>query len=340
LAEVKPWEQAKVFDLKSFLIWKPAYLPAKMFRRAILEKAGGLDPSFEAAVDTDLILRILLVGGRFGWLRKITYAYRQSPNSIMTNAPRQAKFLRLAIDRTFSADGLPPAVRTAEAGIRYSTELWLAWYLWSRGFLEEASAALKRARPLHSERPFVQLKNWWLEFRRHALSHGTACIRPEAFLPIALPAFSLAQDQSRLLGSTFTWWRNVWNYYSREAMEEETDPPSLRGPSAGELVKSAQRCISTAAIPLPPAVVERFWRDAEAQGAVPPSERTSIITLYLTGFVRAVYAMRFPAAAVFLGKALAASRSPAAAGPWSRFFRSALAYGKPGRGRHAEEDTV
>jgi glycosyltransferase involved in cell wall biosynthesis len=340
LADVRPWEQAAVFDLESFLMWKPAYLGAKMFRREILERVGGLDPSFEAAVDTDLILRILLAGGKFGWLRRIVYAYRQSPDAMMVNAPRQAKYLRMAIDRTFAAEGLPAAVRAIQDDVIYATEIWLAWYLRSRGFSGQAADALARARPHHRERPFVQLKNWWREFLRYASAGGIPSIRPEEFLDVSLPTFSLAEEPQRLLQSAFTWWLRVWGFYAGDADRPAADPPSLRGPSARALVKSAQLCLSTEAIPLPPEVVDRFWRDALAQGAAAPSERTMVVTLYLTGFVRAVYAKQPRAAAAYLGKALMASRSPAAAGPWLRFFHSALAYWKPGNKRHVEEDTV
>jgi hypothetical protein len=309
-----------------------------MFRRGILERVGGLDPSFEAAVDTDLILRILLAGGKFGWLPRIVYAYRQSPDAMMANAPRQARYLRSAIERTFAADNLPASVRDARDEIRYATEIWLAWYLWSRDYHSEASEALARARPRHRERPFVQLKNWRRAFQQFESAGGSPAVHPEEFLSIALPAFSLAEEPQRLLHSAFLWWWRVWRFYSGEAGGAGADPPVLRATSTRELVKSAQLCLSTEAEPLPPDAVDRFWRDAVDQGTAASAERAMVVTLHLTGFVRMVYAKRPGGAAAFLGKALAASRSPAAAGSWFRFFRSALSYWMPGGRRQRAQD--
>jgi glycosyltransferase involved in cell wall biosynthesis len=336
LAEVAPWIQAPVFDLESCLYWKPTLLCAKMFRREIVERVGGFDPTFEACMDTDLILRILLTGGRIGWLRKITYGYRRSADSTMGNAPRELIFLRRAIDNAFSSPSFPEVLRKQEAGIRYSTDVWLAWHLWSRGFSADASAALANARTYHREKPFNQMKKWWGEFGRHSVTYGIRLISEEEFLSITLPYFSTPEDQRPEIRAAFDWWLNVWSFYSAETDFPTATPPALAGKKERELVKLTQRCLSTVRVPAPPETVERFWRDALAQGAVRPAAKGSVVTLYLSGFARAVQGRKVRLAAAWLAKAIAASGSAGAVGPWTRFFRSALAHFLFRKGRDEE----
>jgi cellulose synthase/poly-beta-1,6-N-acetylglucosamine synthase-like glycosyltransferase len=198
VCDAAPWEQAPSFDLKTFLYWKPAYPSAKMFRRKVLEDAGGFDPAFEIAVDTDLFLRILLRGARVGWLKKTTCALRQSPDSVMADAIRQSRFLLQALDRAFSSPDLPQDVRREENAVRSSTHLWLAWQLWLRGFPSEASESLRQAYRWRQRPAWIQLVAGWRSFLRSSRSAGSRIISQEEFLGLALPAVNIPAGRRNL----------------------------------------------------------------------------------------------------------------------------------------------
>ena len=70
LIDIHPWEKAPELDLENWLRWKPVLPSAMMFRREWLEYAGGFDPRFPPAEDTDLILRMALKGCKTAWLRE------------------------------------------------------------------------------------------------------------------------------------------------------------------------------------------------------------------------------------------------------------------------------
>jgi glycosyltransferase involved in cell wall biosynthesis len=326
LAELAPWDRAPVFDLAACLIWKPTILSAKLFRREILDRVGGFDPDFEAAMDTDLIFRILLAGGKIGWLRKITLGYRQSPVSIMQNAPGQERFLLRAVDRVFASPSLPAEVRRRENEIRHGTDLWLAWYLWSRGFPADAAGRLSASLRFHSEDPFIRLKNWRRQFDIFSTDNGIRRIGLDELLDLALPILPLPSGEVESIRSLFGWWWRAWIPLSGG---EESPPPAVAFPagvSARGLVKLAQRCISTGREITPTEVVDRLWRDARQAGAVPAGEKYEVITLYLTCFVRALMARKPGPALRSLGSALFHSGSWRAARPWWRFVRSSLRF--------------
>jgi glycosyltransferase involved in cell wall biosynthesis len=332
-ADVAPWEQAPAFDLESFLVWKPAFLSGKLFRREILERSGGFDPDFEAAMDTELILRLLLGGARIGWLRKAVNAYRLSPDAMMADAPREAAFLRRALDRTFAAAELPAAIRRREADVRYSTELWLAGYLWSRGFPADAAAAFTRARALRREEPFIQAKNWWRILRGNAQRTGDAPIPQEDFLAAALPAFSLPAVEGRRLAGLLDWWWNAWGPYAGETRGEKP----VRPPESAAIVARTKRCIQAAKEPTLPAVVARFWSEAAARGWIRPEERAAVVTLYLACFTRSLAARKLRPAWDSLRAAVSATRGPHALAPWRRFLANAVRRLVPGPAARPED---
>jgi glycosyltransferase involved in cell wall biosynthesis len=211
LSDATPWKQAPTFDLKSFLYWKPAYPSAKMFRRKVLEDAGGFDPMFESAMDTDLFLRILLRGARIGWLKKITCALRQSADSMMGNAPRQSRFLLRALDRAFSSPDIPESIRREEGAVRSATHQWLAWYLWSRGFSSEASESFLYADRFRHRPAFIQLMKWWRTFLRSSRSAGSRRISREEFLDLALPALGLPVEKRNLYAAYLALFWRLWS---------------------------------------------------------------------------------------------------------------------------------
>ncbi|MFM7427887.1 MAG: glycosyltransferase family 2 protein, partial [Elainella sp.] len=83
LMDVEPWQQVPDLTLESWLRWKPVLPSAMLFRRDWLERSGGFDPRFPPAEDTELVLRLALMGCEAAWLRQITVKYRQHESSAM-----------------------------------------------------------------------------------------------------------------------------------------------------------------------------------------------------------------------------------------------------------------
>lgn len=145
LMAVEPWRQIAKLDLESWLRWKPVLPSAMLFRREWLVQAGGFDPRFPPAEDTELVLRLSRMGCQADWLPQITVGYRQHENSAMHKGLPQAKSLAAVIDHFFAQPDLPESIRWLEPSIRYNTLIWIAWYLHHTGHPTEMVEFLERS---------------------------------------------------------------------------------------------------------------------------------------------------------------------------------------------------
>lgn len=129
LMTVEPWRQVPELSLEDWLRWKPVLPSAMLFQRRWLEQAGGFDPRFPPAEDTELVLRLSLMGCPAKWLPQVTVKYRQHDLSAMHRGLPQAKSLAAVIDHFFAQPHLPEKIRWLEPQVRYHTLVWIAWYL-------------------------------------------------------------------------------------------------------------------------------------------------------------------------------------------------------------------
>jgi glycosyltransferase involved in cell wall biosynthesis len=157
---VYPWENMPKLDLEGWLVGKAVLPSAMMFRREWLLRAGGFDPQYTVAEDVDLVWRLALAGCRAEWLREITVCYRQRAKSAMGNALNQAKYLSLLMDNFFSRKDLPETIPLIERDIRYGTLVWVAWYLYQTGQLEEMAKYLRQAWRYSVDSPMATLIYW------------------------------------------------------------------------------------------------------------------------------------------------------------------------------------
>lgn len=240
----------------------------------------------------------------------------------MQNAPRQAFFLLRALDKVFASPQLPAELCPKEDSIRNATNLWLAWYLWSRGFPFQAGEALKEVKRFRQETAFIQLKNWRESFHQLSAENGLAPIGLDDFLDLTLPILALPAPEEEKVRILFRWWWTVWLSYALGTGNGLLTAGNPNIGSTRDLVKLAQDCISSDRHPTPPAVVDRLWQDAVKIGIVPPVDRREVITLYLNCYLRALSAGRIGSASVCLGKALKSSTGFRAVFPWYQFMRS------------------
>lgn len=138
IGEKRPWRDAPVLDVESWLRVKPVKLGAIMVQRSWLQKVGGFDPALRQSQDSDLLLRLALAGCRAVWHRAPTLAYRVYPTStIRRNAPAQYRYLLTVHEKAFAHPNLPPHLKPLERQFRYYTVRWVIWHIFSEGFLDE-----------------------------------------------------------------------------------------------------------------------------------------------------------------------------------------------------------
>ena len=172
ILDVRPWEDVPKLDLVGWLRWKPVLPSAMMFRREWLEYAGGFDPRFPPAEDTDLVLRIALKGCKSTWLREITVHYRQHEESAMHKGLPQAKSLSAVMDNFFAQPDLPNKVRLIEYSVRYGTTVWIAWYLYHTKHFKEMTEYLKQSFQYTPFSPLETTINWIESFEVFSSNWG------------------------------------------------------------------------------------------------------------------------------------------------------------------------
>ena len=162
LLNVEPWQEIPTLDLESWLRWKPVLPSAMMFRRQWLVEVGGFDSRFPPAEDTELVLRLALRGCEAAWLRQITVLYRQHADSAMYKGLPQARSLATVLDYFFAQPDVPPHIRLLEPDIRYSTWVWIGWYLYDTGHWVEMGQVLQQAWQ-YSPHPALEAMVNWVE---------------------------------------------------------------------------------------------------------------------------------------------------------------------------------
>jgi GT2 family glycosyltransferase len=83
----------------------------RLIRRESFERAGGIDPYFEAAIDYDLCLRLSEIT-QIKHLKVPLYEYRIHPQSMShQNRSRQVQYAKTAVERAITRRGLSQTYR-------------------------------------------------------------------------------------------------------------------------------------------------------------------------------------------------------------------------------------
>lgn len=173
LMVVEPWRQVPELTLESWLRWKPVLPSAMLFRRSWLNQAGGFDPRFPPAEDTELVLRLALMGCEAKWLPQVTVNYRQHESSAMHRGLPQAKSLAAVIDQFFSQPNLPEQIRWLEKQTRYNTLVWIAWYLHHTGHMTGMVEHLQRSWQYSPYPPLEMVVHWADSFTAFSKNWGS-----------------------------------------------------------------------------------------------------------------------------------------------------------------------
>ena len=169
---VQPWHKAPKLDLETWLKKKCVLTSAMIFRREWLEKVGGFDQELRQSHDVDLILRLSLAGCETVWLKEETVGYRQHRENTTKNSLKQAKYVQAVLDKFFSRDDLPESISKQESQIRYHTLVWIAWYQYRAGNLDEMARFLQQSLDFS---PYLRVENishWLTSFKGFSQERG------------------------------------------------------------------------------------------------------------------------------------------------------------------------
>jgi glycosyltransferase involved in cell wall biosynthesis len=171
-ATIAPWQTLPTLDLADWVLWKPVFLGAMLFRRNWLMRSGGFDPRWQQTSDVDLILRMARLGCRAAWVQQATVCYRQHAANVSRHALQQATELQQVLDVFFEQPDLSNAIKQLEAESRYHSFVWSAWRLYHNGYFNEAIEYLNQSSQLTTEPRSNQLLNWIETFRRYETEYG------------------------------------------------------------------------------------------------------------------------------------------------------------------------
>jgi glycosyltransferase involved in cell wall biosynthesis len=129
LADVEPWHNSPTLDLHAWLVWKPVFFGAMLFRRDWLLRMDGLDATLRQAHDVELLWRLAEAGCQIGWLRQITVCYRQHEHNTTKNGRVQVQSIDQLLNTFFQRPDLSAQAGNLEKQTRHYTSLWQAWYL-------------------------------------------------------------------------------------------------------------------------------------------------------------------------------------------------------------------
>lgn len=169
---VQPWHKAPNLDLETWLKKKCVRTSAMVFRREWLLKVGGFDEELRQSHDVDLVLRLSLAGCQTEWLKEETVCYRQHETNTTKNSLKQAIYIQAVLDKFFARDDLPESLTKQERQIRYHTIVWIAWYQYQGGHVDEMAKFLRKSLDYS---PYLRVENvshWLSSFNRFFSERG------------------------------------------------------------------------------------------------------------------------------------------------------------------------
>jgi len=213
LRNVEPWRHCPRLDLETWLLWKPVFPGAMMFRRRVVQAAGGFDESLRQAEDVDLVLRIALAGGTAAWHRQPTIRYRHHRGNTIRDGRQQARDLSRVLDKFFAQPRIPRRLRRREAYYRYYTLTWLAWRLHCTGGTTEMEDYLRCSLDwiFHYPDPLAVLVNWADYLADHCRRDERSPAELAALWPVFRRTLRLDDESWPAAARMLQLWLTVWH---------------------------------------------------------------------------------------------------------------------------------
>ncbi|MCC3428674.1 MULTISPECIES: glycosyltransferase [unclassified Microcoleus] len=139
ISDIKAWEYFPKLNLETWIVQMPVLPSAMMFSRQWLELAGGFNSEFDSVDDSDLVLRLALLGCEAAWLPQVTVSYRQHDQNVsIKKALKQANLFITLKQQFFAKPDLPQHIRELENPAFYEALTWMAWQLYYSNYPVEA----------------------------------------------------------------------------------------------------------------------------------------------------------------------------------------------------------
>lgn len=327
LKKVEPWHDASFLDLPTWLMWKPVFLGAMMFRREWLAKIAGFDPTLRHSEDVDFVWRLSLQGCRFDWLPQLTVGYRQHADNTMQNGIQQARDMSRLLDKFFTRPDLPRYLRRLEGRVRYYTLLWLVWHLYRTGYQSEIVIYLRQIKTHIHHDPLIIAQHWQAQLSKHASREGVALANLSEFWSHFRIALDVDLETWRTIEQALGWWLDVWWYYVHQADDiGRNNLSKYRTMSAPELIQLIQLCLIVSPVPVSVTDIHRVWNDIISAGLIDGDPRIEVTALYLTLFGQALLAGNYRVSVQALYSAIATGWRLRAFPAWKRFFKTSVFY--------------
>jgi hypothetical protein len=336
IGEVEPWHTAPRLNLKTWLLWKPVFPGAVMFRTAWLRNAGGFDTRLRQAEDVDLILRLALKGCKAAWIHQPTVCYRQHESNTMRNCLQQVESLNTVMANFFTRPDVPSRIQRLEKDVRYYTLMWSASQLHLAGLYEELVRYLQASLD-YVDPPFeYAVLKWMKQFAERSIDDARGIDELRALWPYFGEAAHLDDVTWTQTETVLSWWVDVWWLYLDAQYARAAEAlPSYKGMTSREFIRLVQAGLIINPIPVSSKAIEHLWQDATELGLVDASQFREITALYLTAFGQAVFSGQWSTALNALLWAVRRGCHFKAMPAWYRFSRAALFFfitGRPERG--------
>ncbi len=161
ISDIKPWQYFPKLDLETWIVQMPVLPSAMMFSRKWLELIGGFNSEFDSVDDSDLVIRLAVLGCEAAWLPQITACYRQHDKNVsIQKALKQANlFIKLKHD-FFKKPDLPQHIRELENPAFYEAFTWMAWQLYYSGYPVEGVEYYQKSFPYTPHSAIETVIDW------------------------------------------------------------------------------------------------------------------------------------------------------------------------------------
>ncbi len=328
IKEEAPWHHVPELNLEAWLLWKPVFPGAMMFRKRCLENAGGFDTRLQQAEDVDLVFRLALTGAKAAWLRKPTVCYRRHGDNTVQNSRQQAKDLKTVLDNFFARPNLPQQARRIERKVRYYTLIWIAWQLYLSGSTEHIPENLKESLPLsvyYPTKEFVVV-DWIQNIAQHCTKEGKDLRELRAFWPYFQGAAQIDDHSWPPAEDVLNWWLDIWWYcLHNDCVGFYKGLWTYTGLTTREIVKRTCPVIFVSTNTTV-GTVKKFWKDMAKEGFIASSEYHEVTALYLSLFAEAAFGLHWQKALNGLWNAIRSGFHLRSLWIWLRFFQTAGGY--------------
>jgi len=327
IGEIEPWNDAPRLNLKTWLLMRPVFLGAMIFRREWLERVNGFDTDLCQAEDVDLTLRLALMGCKTAWVYQSTVCYRQHEENTMQDGLMQAESINLVLNNFFTRPDVPYRIRRLENRVLYFTQLWIVWHLYNTGCYDNIVYYLRKS----LNYPVYPLKlticDWVGQIVTQLYRDGRDISELHALVPYFKSAVNFDDDFLVEVEKVLNWWEDVWWYYlSHDYKTAAKRLAEYRGFTTQDIIELVQLSLIVSPLPNIVEIVSQFWQDARKKEVVPESSRHEITALFLTVFGKTFLNFHWRGALQAICKAMQFGYHPKAMAAWFRFFQAVLSY--------------